>query len=139
MDQELVKGYKNFFLNSIKNYFICYDMIQKEIDIHTNYNLQDGMLFFLCAFDNFDPDYFNKYNFLNKLQFKNYVIFDDKNYKLTQSGRDLKFFLEEKLLAQALMLEFNGLNAVAVGRLSTMLKRFQKFWKILINHSKTFS
>lgn len=136
MHEDLVRGYRNFLLGSIKVYFLGHDIIQDEINFHTNSDLKDGLAFFLLAFEKNDAKLIThlKIKDINSLQ--KYLTISKNACILTENGAKLKEYLEEKLLTHAAMLEFNGIKPQYLGKVNTMLKRFEKFWKTIINFSR---
>jgi len=132
MNEELSKGYTNFLLASIKTYFLGNHIIEKEISIFTNNKLQDGVLFFLCAFDkNTRKLKVKSATDINEL--KEYILINEKSefIGLTPKGTQLKDHLEQKLKNQCAMLEFNGVKPKDIAKTATTLKRFEKFWSIM--------
>lgn len=136
MQQDLIKAYKSFLLSSVRVFFVGENIIQSEIDFYTKNFLKDGLLFFICAFDKINAKMLKKVVFKDLDAFKEYVLFEDDRVVLSSKGEELKFYIEQKLASQALMLEFNGVKPEHVGKVTTILKRFEKFWQIILGFSK---
>lgn len=133
MQEDLVRGYKNFLLGSIKTYFLGCNIIQNEIDFYTKQELKDGLLFFMCIFEKTNPNIFKRIKLQDEVTFKEYLTISTKQeFTLTKKGEKLKEHLEAKLKNHAAMLEFNGIKPEYLGKISTMLKRFEKFWQIIV-------
>ena len=137
MQEDLVRGYRNFLLGSIKTYFLGRSIIQDEIDFYTNKELKDGLLFFLCVFEKIDSRLLKIITYQDAASFKKYVTLSKSGQaQLTPKGNGLKKYLEEKLAVQAAMLEFNGIKPQHIGKITTMLKRFEKFWQMIVTFSR---
>lgn len=137
MQEDLIRGYRNFLLGSIKTYFLGKNIIQDEIDFYTNKELKDGLLFFLCVFEKIDAKLLKTIIYEDVSSFKKYVVLSKKGEaRVTAKGQALKKHLEEKLAVQAAMLEFNGIKPQYIGKITTMLKRFEKFWQMIVTFSR---
>ncbi len=136
MNQELVRGYKNFLISSIKAYYLGSHIIQDEVDFFTNKQLKDGLVFFLIAFDKLDSKIWKALHLENEEEFRKYVDLSVNSAVLTLQGEELKNYLEEKFKIHVSMLEFNGIKPQYIARVTTMLKRFEKFWLNIVNFSK---
>ena len=137
MQEDLVRGYRNFLLGSINTYFLGKRIIQDEIDFFTKKELKDGLLFFLCVFEKIDLKLLKTIEYEDAAVFKKYIVLSKKGEaQLTQSGKELKQYLEEKLALHAAMVEFNGIKPQYLGKITTMLKRFEKFWQMIVTFSR---
>lgn len=137
MHDDLVRGYKNFLLVSMKAYFLGRNIIQDEINFFTNKQLKDGLVFFICAFDKIDSKLFKSLTFQDYEGIQKYInISKNQTITLTKEGEKLKAALDEKLSAQAAMLEFNGIKPQHIGKVTTMFRRFEKFWQMIVTFSR---
>lgn len=136
MQEDLVRGYRNFMLCAIKVYFLGRNIIQDEIDFFTNKRLKDGLIFFLCVFEQIDPKLFKNLSFQDEKVFNEYLSLSKNKIVLSAEGQALKKYLEEKLALHATMLEFNGIKPQYIGKITTILKRFEKFWQMIITFSR---
>lgn len=135
MHEDLIRGYKNFLASSITFYLFGKSIIQKEIEHFTNGELQDELIFFVCTFGKFDSKALKNIDLKNPATFAEYVTLKDK-IVLTEKGKNLKIYLEKKLEAHAAILEFNGIKPRYIGQITTIMRRFEKFWKIMLDFSK---
>jgi len=136
MNEDLVRGYLNFLLSSIRTYYLGGNIIQEEIDLFTDNNLKDGLIFFLFAFDKIDSKMLKSLNFVDKSGLAEYVDLDSSKTELLPKGLDLKKYLEEKIAIHVSLLEFNGIKPQYLGKITTMLRRFEKFWQTIVIFSK---
>jgi len=137
MQEDLVRGYRNFLLGSVKTYFLGKSIIQDEIDFFTKKELKDGLLFFLCVFEKIDVKLLKTIHYEDEDAFKKYVSLSKKGEaSLTPRGKELKKYLEDKFAIHATMLEFNGIKPEHIGKVTTMLKRFEKFWQMIVSFSR---
>jgi len=137
MQEDLVRGYRNFLLGSIKTYFLGRSIIQDEIDFYTQKELKDGLVFFLCVFEKIDVKLLKTISYEDEASFNKYVTLSKKGEAtLTQKGEGLKKHIEEKLSVHAAMLEFNGIKPQYLGKITTMTKRFEKFWQMIVTFSR---
>jgi hypothetical protein len=67
----------------------------------------------------------------DEVTFNQYIQLDNKEMRLTEKGHALKEYLQQKLRNHVAMLEFNGIKPQYLGKINTMLKRFEKFWQII--------
>lgn len=137
MQEDLVRGYRNFLLGSVKTYFLGKSIIQDEIDFFTKKELKDGLLFFLCVFEKVDAKLLKTIHYEDEAAFKKYITLSNKGMaSVTPKGKELKKYLEEKFAIHATMLEFNGIKPQYIGKVTTMLKRFEKFWQMILSFSR---
>lgn len=137
MNQDLVRGYKNFLLSSIRTYYLGSNIIQDEIDFFTNNSLPDGLIFFLFAFDKIDTKMLKSLNLKDPKTFELYIDITNLNkVELLPTGQKLKEYLEEKIEVHVSMLEFNGIKPQYIGKITTMMRRFEKFWQSIVLFSK---
>lgn len=140
MQDELVRGYRNFMLGAIKTYFLGRNIIQDEVDFFTGKKLKDSLIFFLCIFEQIEPKLLKNLTFEDEEAFKEYVDLSKKGVPiLTAKGEELKKYLEDKLAIHAAMLEFNGIKPQYIGKITTIMKRFEKFWQMILTFSRKSS
>lgn len=136
MREELIRGYKNFLVGSVKLFLLGKCIIQNDIQQYTQGHLKDDLIFFLCAFGGIGRNTLKTITLQDKNSFEEYVILDKTKIILSEKGYALKLHLAEKLEAHATMLEFNGLKPQYVAKINTILTRFEKFWQTLLDCDK---
>lgn len=135
MSQELLRGYNNFLLTTIKTYFLGSNMVQDEIDFFTNKKLVDGLIFFLFAFDKVDSKLVKSLTIKDPKTLSEYIDIEGTDASLTLQGEKLKKYLEEKFAVHVSMLDFNGIKPQYIAKVNTVFKRFEKFWQTIVSYS----
>jgi hypothetical protein len=142
MNNDLLRGYKSFFLSLLKAQSLAKNILKKEVDYVTNNKLKDSLAFFICAFDRTNKSYLLSFKINDLEALSEYIILpkkDNEIIKLTKEGEKLKEHLLGKLEKHSAMLQFNGLKPTEVAKLATSLKRFDQFWSWILDLSSKYN
>lgn len=126
---EIFHLYIDFLAICLKTYEYASEIIDMEVKKFTYGELEDGWLFFLLMFSH-GAD-ISKAKDINALkQYVNMIGEEDMN--LSDKGRKLLEFLDQKIELHAGVLRFNGISLYDLITNINCMSKMMGFWKVVL-------